>query len=65
MDTREKLIELLSADCCPDDGCEFCDYSDCDRCRLHFLADHLLAHGVTIQEEISVNDRLPQSQEGE
>ena len=60
MDVREKLVELLSADCCPDDGCEFCDYADFEGCRAHFLADSLIAHGVTVQEWISVDDRLPE-----
>ena len=52
MDVREKLVELLSAGCCPDDGCDFCDYVDFEGCRPHFLADHLIANGVTVQEWI-------------
>lgn len=50
MDVREKLVELLSVGCCPDDGCDFCDYVDFEGCRPHFLADHLIAHGVTVQD---------------
>ena len=51
MDVREKLVELLT---------EFygCDpmYYDVDALAI---ADHLIANGVTVQEWISVEDRLP------
>ena len=50
MDVREKLVELLRVDCCPDDGCDFCTYAEFDGCRPHALADYLIAHGVTVQE---------------
>lgn len=49
--TREKLIELLTA------------YFGVDPAyygiEAAHLADHLISHGVTIQEWISVKDRLP------
>ena len=51
MDVREKLVELLT---------EFygCDpmYYDVDALAI---ADHLVANGVTVQEWISVKDKLP------
>ena len=52
MNVREKLVELLT---------EFygCDpmYYDVDALAI---AQHLIAHGVTVQEWISVDDRLPE-----
>ena len=52
MDVRERLVELLT---------EFygCDpmYYDVDALAI---ADHLIANGVTVQEWISVDDRLPE-----
>ena len=51
MDVREKLVELIidakRAD--PETG-SFTEY----------LADHLITNGVTVQEWISVRDRLPE-----
>ena len=51
MDVREKLVELIidakRAD--PETG-SFTEY----------LADHLISNGVTVQEWISVDDRLPE-----
>ena len=51
MDVREKLVELLA---------EFygCDpmYYDVDALAI---ADHLISNRVTVQEWISVDDRLP------
>ena len=56
MDVREKLVELLT---------EFygCDpmYYDVDALAI---ADHLISNGVTVQEWISVKDRLPEIPEG-
>ena len=54
MDVREKLVELLQsapADIMGNHG-------------VGELADHLISHGVTVQEWISVDDRLP-DQSGE
>ena len=55
MDVREKLVELLT---------EFygCDpmYYDVDALAI---AQHLITHGVTVQEWISVDDRLPDDDE--
>ena len=51
MDVREKLVELIT---------EFygCDpvYYDVDALAI---ADHLVSNGVTVQEWISVDDKLP------
>ena len=53
MDVREKLVELLT---------EFygCDprYYGVDALAV---AQHLIAHGVTVQEWISVKDKLPEN----
>ena len=53
MDVREKLVELLT---------EFygCDpmYYDVDALAI---AQHLIDHGVTVQEWIPVDDRLPEN----
>ena len=55
MDVREKLVELLT---------EFygCDpmYYDVDALAI---AQHLITHGVTVQEWIPVTERLPESGE--
>lgn len=47
MDVREKLVELLA-----DAGM--------GKTERNFLADQLIANGVTVQEWISVEDRLPE-----
>ena len=59
MDVREKLVELLKeSKLCSK---RFDDqYSDG---TIAIIADHLIANGVTVQEWISVDDRLPE--EGE
>ena len=55
MDVREKLVELLA---------EFYGvdpmYHGVD---ANALADHLIAHGVTVQEWIPVTERLPDNKE--
>ena len=52
MDVREKLLDLIidAKRTDPETG-SFTEY----------LADHLIANGVTVQEWISVNDRLPEA----
>lgn len=64
MSVKEKLVELLGADTCKHDCCEDCEYcEDRDACIDYLknsMADHLIAHGVTVQEWISVKDRLPE-----
>ena len=49
MDVRKKLVELLEVDLSGSDGYE-----------PELIADYLLANGVTVQEWISVDDRLPE-----
>ena len=52
MDVREKLIDLIidAKRTDPETG-SFTEY----------LADHLISNGVTVQEWISVDDRLPEA----
>ena len=62
MDTREKLVELMKTNACPapfmcDPTCRYYGYGDCFPDRF---ADHLIANGVTVNEWISVDDRLPE-----
>ena len=52
MDVREKLVELLDTNC-----------GYVDEVAAEVLADHLIANGVTVQEWISVKDRLPEAGE--
>ena len=56
MDVREKLIDLIidAKRTDPKEG-SFTEY----------LADHLIANGVTVQEWISVKEQLPQENEPE
>ena len=66
MDVREKLVELLKTNACPspfvcDPTCKYYGFGDCFPDRF---ADYLIAHGVTTQEWISVDDRLPEIPEG-
>jgi hypothetical protein len=62
MDVREKLVELLGKvqDYGTKNTCE--GWSVTVECKDNeTIADHLISHDVTVQEWISVNDRLPQS----
>lgn len=52
MDVKEKLVELLKTNACPspfmcDPTCRYYGYGDCFPDRF---ADHLIAHGVTVQD---------------
>ena len=53
MDVREKLVELLT------------EFYGCDPMYYNVdalaIADHLVSNGVTVQEWVSVNDRLPEN----
>lgn len=67
MDVREKLVELLKTSACPstficDPTCKYYGFEDCFPERF---ADYLIAHGVTVQEWISVKEHLPQENEPE
>ena len=66
MYVREKLVELLKTNACPspfvcDPTCKYYGFGDCFPDRF---ADYLIAHGVMVQEWISVDDRLPEIPEG-
>ena len=69
MDVREKLVVLLSEKCmetCKQRKGYVCSVEECKRSKekcCGFYADHLISNGVTVQEWISVDDRLPK--EGE
>lgn len=52
MDVREKLVELLDNAIIDSDDNYGLPNTD-------QVADHLIAHGVTVQEWISVKDKLP------
>ena len=61
MDVREKLVELLLKE---DDVCKPNECKDCGAngsCYYHRAANRIIAHGVTVQEWISVDDRLPEN----
>ena len=63
MDVREKLVELL--DDIQARGEDFTEYEIYgmrlpDTVRNEDVASHLIANGVTVQEWISVKDRLPE-----
>ena len=49
MDVREKLVEIIQN-----------SVGGCARHWAEVIADGLIAHGVTVQEWISVEDRLPE-----
>ena len=48
MDVREKLIDLLTG------------HSIDTQQDVEYVADHLISNGVTVQEWISVDDKLPE-----
>lgn len=50
MDMKEKLVELIQHEVVP-------YFSE-------RIADRLIAHGVTVQEWISVKDRMPERRDG-
>ena len=53
MDVRKKLVELLDTNC-----------GYVDEVEAEVFADYLIANGVTVQEWVSANDRLPEIPEG-
>ena len=64
MDVREKLAELLNG--IIDGGFKWHSYSyeSGEQLNNDEIASHLIANGVTVQEWISVKDRLPKIPEG-
>ena len=69
MDIREKLVELLSEKCmetCKQRKGYVCSVEECKRSKekcCGFYADHLISNGITVQEWISVDERLPDNKE--
>ena len=57
MDVREKLVELIVW--IEDQMTRAYPYTT-DQFRIETTVDHLIANGVTVQEWISVKDRLPE-----
>ena len=59
MDVREKIVELLREAPYNIFGNKLgnCYFDSC----LELIADHLITNGVTVQEWISVDDRLPEA----
>ena len=63
MDVREKLVELLNG--IIDGGFKWHSYSyeSGEQLNNDEIASHLIANGVTVQEWVSVEDRLPGKEE--
>lgn len=63
MDVMEKLVELLEPHM-SGLACEYesgsCELTSCRSCNARNIADHLISNGVTVQEWISVTERLPE-----
>ena len=68
MDDREKFVAFLADLDCNAEYCKDCEFAkDIDGCvrrQKEIIADRLIAHGVTVQEWISVKDRLPENDYG-
>ena len=67
MNDKEKLISLLILTDPNPYTCESesgsCELTTCTECRARSTADLLITNGVTVQEWISVKERLPQENE--
>ena len=63
MDVMGKMVELLEPHM-SGLACEYesgsCELTSCRSCNARNIADHLIANGVTVQEWVSVEDRLPE-----
>ena len=57
MDVREKLVELLRNA----KAAMKSENLSCDIARNMFVVDFMMSNGVTVQEWISVDDRLPEA----
>ena len=57
MDTKEKLVELLRNA----KAAMKSENLSCDIARNMFVVDFMMANGVTVQEWISVDERLPEN----
>ena len=60
MDVREKLVEILKQ--APFEGKVLDEWWWEEKIKR--IADHLISNGVTVQEWVSVDDRLPEIPEG-
>ena len=58
MDAREKLVELIGS---TEYGNGSLVGNNFQKGFIEKIASHLIANGVTVQEWVSVNDRLPQN----
>ena len=58
-------MEFQSIITCPNAICNFCEHfknkGACEKHKKEVIADNMIAHGVTVQEWISVDDRLPEA----
>lgn len=64
MDVREKLVELLNkanSACVGTDCFEGCKFYMENDCLYKLMADVMIENGVTAQEWISVDERLPEN----
>ena len=66
IDVMEKLVELIAQKVCYtwSESCDEWMPHDCGKCyandcHISEVADHLISNGVTVQEWISVDERLP------
>ena len=58
---KEKLVELLE-ECdgkCYKTPCITCDYHGNRNCSIQMQVDNLISNGVTVNECVSVTERLP------
>lgn len=66
MADRERLLELLNVNTCPNQICNFCEHfrntSACERYKMERIADHLIQNGVIIQKWIPVTELLPEKE---
>ena len=60
MDVREKLVELIHKARLSMWGK---NGLSCELARNSYIADYLISHGVTVQEWISVKEKLPNDRE--
>ena len=67
IDVMEKLVELIAQKVCYtwSESCDEWMPHDCGKCyandcHISEVANHLISNGVTVQEWISVDDRLPE-----
>jgi len=68
MDVEKKLVELFETadeECKHSKSCKSCSgYGKGSLCINYHFADYLIAHGVTVQEWVSVEERLPDNDWG-